>query len=182
MKKVSMQLILALLSLVAMSCSDDGKDVIWDLHPINFNIHIVDENGADMLSPASSAYDKAFIDNSRITFQGRDYRMGEKVEIEVKPHTRAYFSPFHGMQVEEVNGQYRAVVGPFMADYHWQNEKIEFSWGDGSKDEIVFSSSVKWDGPDGGPRFKRHYLFNGNDSTNVFTKRGYIILKKRSRK
>lgn len=183
MKKVFIPLVAALLTMFAVSCNkDSGDDMIWDLNPIMFHIQVLNENGVDMLTPTSPGYDKTFVTKSSITLQGRDYKMGQRTDTIVNPSSRAYYENFHGMGLTEYKGQYFVAVGPFMADYTWRHEKIKFNWGDGSTDEIDFSSSVHWTGANGAPNFDRLYLFNGQDSTNVLESRGYIVVKKQAGK
>ncbi|MFA6728876.1 MAG: hypothetical protein WCS17_11795 [Prevotella sp.] len=159
------------------SCNENGSDVIYDLNPIKLRIKVLDKNGQNMLDSKSLAYDQTFIHHTSITIQSKTYCLGDLEEEDLKPSTRAYYEPFHGMMIKHYKDITYAVIGPFMADYNWRQEKVVINWGDGSKDDLQFSSIVHYK-KNGEPSFHRQYLFNGVDSTDIFEEKGYITLYK----
>ena len=180
MKKMffSSMLVLGLLS----SCSkdDNNEQLIWDLAPIEFKIDVVEDNGKSIIDPNSPVYNQTFLENTTIKVQGNTYRWGEDANVpSLKPSSRAFYAPFYGIKTEQIKDKSLLVIGPFMADYQWDKETVEINWGDGSKDVLTFTSNMQWTGKDGAPVFtKREYLVNDADSTDVFTSKGYIVLKK----
>jgi hypothetical protein len=173
---------LVLLALMVISifssCSDeeDGSYVIYDFAPINFYFEVVNSNGANILDSTSTAYNKDFVSKTSITLQGKNYTMQGNYKAKVTPTTRKYFTLFYGITIQyESDGKAYAVIGPFMANYTWDQEMVQIHWGDGSEGVLQFSSSYRM--KKNVPVFDRNCQYTWGDSTIVFKGSGYIIKK-----
>lgn len=150
-----------------VSCGkDDEEMMIWDFSPIEFCIEATNAAGDNLLDPNSPAYSEAFVQGTYITFHGKEYRLGEYAEDNIKPATRMFCDTFHGMTLFESGGKTEARIGPFLSDEDWTDETIDIHWGDGSSDVITFSSHFYWKKKNE-PAWTYQYLFNGSECTDV---------------
>ena len=176
-KNYFLPVITAILILLS-SCSDDGNlDEIRDLTPINFNFKIINKEGNNMLDSKGPGYNPDFIANTSITIQSKTYKLNVDAQTSLTPSTRAYYAPFSGMMIKVDNGETYAVIGPFMANYNWDNEKVIINWGDNSTDILTFSSFVHYK-KSGEPYFDRSYNLNNSGSSTTFDSEGAITLVK----
>ncbi|BCS85765.1 MULTISPECIES: hypothetical protein [Prevotella] len=176
-KNYFLPVITAILILLS-SCSDEiNSDIIYDIAPINFNFKIVNKDGNNMLDSKGPGYNPNFIANTSITIQSKTYKLGVDAQTVLTPSTRAYYAPFKGMMIGVDNGETYAVIGPFMGNYNWDNEKVIINWGDNSTDILTFSSFVHYK-KSGEPYFDRSYILNNSGSSTVFDTAGYITLEK----
>ena len=176
-KNYFLPVITAILILLS-SCSDEvNPDIMYDLTPINFNFKITNKEGYNILDSKGPGYNPDFIANTSITIQSKTYKLGVDAKTSLTPSTRAYYAPFSGMLISVDNGETYAVIGPFMANYNWDNEKVIINWGDNSTDILTFSSFVHYK-KSGEPYFDRSYILNNSGSSTTFDTVGYIPLVK----
>lgn len=178
MKKVFLILIL---SLLYISCSKDNeKEQTWvnDFVPVFFNIEVVDSVGNNLMDTTKTVNNRDFVKMTYIEFQGKSYHLGETINEEIKPSTRAYYEPFHGITLQKKQGKYLAVIGPFLGNLRWNSENIDIHWGNGTIDNVKFTYLVNVNSNGEFNEEKVEYLFNGADSTSTFRKKGYIRLVK----
>ena len=175
-KNYFLPVITAILLLLS-SCTDDNSDIIYDVAPIYFNIEVLNKAGNNMLDSTGPGYNPDFIANTSMTIQSTTYKLGVDAKTTLTPTTRAYFAPFKGMMIEVNNGKTYAVIGPFMGNDNWNNEKVIINWGDHSTDTLTFSSFMHYK-TSGEPYFDRSYNLNNSGSSTTFDTIGIITLVK----
>lgn len=144
--------LVALMSVVMLvdSCSEEENE-IYDYYPICIVVSVEDSNGKDLLNPENGS---GIVDNISFVYNGKTYKVGNVYES-----TRAYAPYWYGLAlVEWKDGQYRLMFGEFDGAATYEKETIIIDWGDGTTDELAFSSRITGPG-----KTERRFYLNGEE-------------------
>lgn len=127
-----------------------GPDNIWEVPSISFIFHVLDEDGQDLMNPATpGSYAGARITATfRDTVYTKDYPVDMEEGIDRDNHDGKFFATkMYGLFTgkDSYSGEYHINFSGLPQRNDYENEKIYFSWPDGSKDSITFSNKLTWE-------------------------------------
>ena len=113
-------MILSVCIYTACDSENGGRDIIWDITPVEFNIFITDSEGHDLLD---STYQGNLIKDIPVSYQGEEYPPITDQEYYEKTYgntgTRAYMPIFYGLLLRQywshktLNGDFEMIFGEF---------------------------------------------------------------------
>ncbi len=153
-----------LTALVAMfvgltACGEDDGDMMYDFTPIEVYFTLTGTDGEDLLDPATpGTYADLPI---KATYQGKTYDKDVFDKL-LPPQSRYYMPRFYGICTTRLeDGRYALVFGELDGADTYENETITMEWGDGSRDEVKFSSRIQW--KKGKPNVIRSFKLNDEE-------------------
>lgn len=110
---------------------------IWDFTCYSVSFVVQDASGVDLLDAASP--------NNVLTGISVTYK--DQIFTEVEPLPKALLPlPLAIREDHNVNLNKKMITfGEFSPDGDYKDEKVEITWGDGSKDEVTFDLYILWD-------------------------------------
>ena len=141
------------------ACEKDGpaEGSLWDFYPIQIYFTLTGENGEDLLDPATpGTYAGLHI---TATYKDKTY-IKDVFEDNTIPYSRAILTHLYGIHTTQLkDGRYALCFGELDGAATYQDATITLHWGDGTTDELTFSSKLKWKGHD--PKIPRSFKLNG---------------------
>lgn len=155
-------------SFVALfACKNEKQEpeepMLWDIAPINFQIEVYDQAGANLVDPKHP---------QSITKTSTTIQMGEKVyplkSLEQARRSgqsglRYYMPSFHGFTYARSYGKdakWMLSFGEFDGAQN-HNQEVTLHWGNGQKDVLSYTNQIKWTGKRGEPKITRIFYLNG---------------------
>ena len=160
MKKLWMLIALVAMFVGLTACEEEDGGMIYDFAPIEIHFTLTGENGEDLLDPATPG---TYADLPvKATFRGKTYEKDVFDKL-LPPQSRAYLAILYGIYTTRLmkDGRYALAFGELDGSDTYENETIILEWGDGSVDEIKFSSRIKW--KNGKPKGIRTFKLNGEE-------------------
>jgi hypothetical protein len=165
MKKLLFALIATVMIPLFISCDKEENDddfVVVDFVPIEFLIHIVNEQGEDLLNPDTEG---SIVDEDiRMIYNGKEYSLQEDSQ---EAATRYYLPRFYGLRVSKIEyedspyyNKYFLYIGEFDGAKDCENCTVKVICGDGSYDTFSYSNKMKRD-KKGMLDSIRHFYHNG---------------------
>ena len=148
-----------ILALGFTACEKDGPapDTTYDFSPINMYFTLTGENGEDLLNPATPGSYAGL--NITATYEDKTYEK-DVFEDNKVPYGRAYFAQLFGIYTTQLeDGRYALCFGELDGAHTYNDATLTLNWGEGSTDEVTFSSKLKRSGHD--PYFIRSFKLNG---------------------
>lgn len=156
------QLSVALLSVLACTgiCSSCiGRDVIWDINPVNTYMEIVDRSGANLFDKATPG--NWLEESISATFEGETWSYPAEEE------TRAFMPEMYGLRVVEYGSSTEPprpvlVFGELSGETE-RNSDLVITWPDGTEDTLTISREFRWKA-NGAPKGKTVWKLNGKET------------------
>lgn len=161
------------------ACDPSGSDVIWDIAPINFSIHITDAQGNDLLD---STYQQNLIKDISVSYQGETYPVMTEQEaygnIGGGARTRAYLAFFRGLLLTKhwnyktfTYEGYKVVFGEFNGDESINKREITLTMPDGHQAKLAYRNNFKWKS-NGDPKISRQFFLDDQELKDDYGKGG----------
>lgn len=156
------------LALVALfACENEKQEpeepMLWDIAPINFQIEVYDQAGANLVDPNHP---------QSITKTPTTIQMGEKVyplksleqaRSDAQSGLRYYMPYFYGFTYSNSHitaGKWALSFGEFDGAKN-HNQEVTLHWGNGQKDVLSYTNQIKWIGKRREPKITRIFYLNG---------------------
>lgn len=110
---------------------------VWDFTCYSLSFVVMDDSRNDLLD---AEYPDNILSGLSVNYKGETY-------AEVEPMPKALAPLPLGIR-EGFNAAYNKKIisfGEFSPEENYKNEKVEVTWGDGSKDEVGFDLYITWD-------------------------------------
>ena len=170
MKNSFFLLICAFLLMLTGCSSDDERDIIWDISPVEFNIFITDSEGHDLLD---STYQGNLIKDIHVSYQGEDYPPITEQEYYEKTYgntgTRAYMPIFYGLLLRQYWSHKTFTNGDFESI---DKREILLNLPNNQQIRLGYKNSFRWKS-NGDPEKNTQFYLNGQELEDNAGRGGY---------
>ena len=171
MKRLKETIIMMLAVCLFAACdSEGGKDVIWDITPVEFNIFVTDSQGNDLLD---STRQNNVIKDISVSYNGETYSvMTEQDYYEKqfgKAQTRYYMPHFYGLILHQYwshksysSGDFELLFGEFDGTENIEKREVVLNIPGARQAILSYKNSFRWKS-DGSPQKSTIFYLNGQE-------------------
>lgn len=156
-QRVSLVL-LAVLSLMACKDKDEDGGWVWDIPSDNLVFELQDKSGSNLLL-MEGVERTALLESLSINYERRTYKFKPEYTVEALRALPTYFAGFtYALRGEDKSRlSFGELYGASTAEH-----KVEFVWGNGKVETIVFKKIIKYPSP-GSIDVQRKLYINGRE-------------------
>lgn len=182
MKRLKGIIIMILSVCIYTACDSEngGRDIIWDITPVEFNIFITDSEGHDLLD---STYQGNLIKDLQVSYQGEEYPPITDQEYYEKTYgntgTRAYMPIFYGLLLRQywshktfTNGDFEMIFGEFDGTENIDHREIILNLPNNQQIRLAYKNSFRWKS-NGDPEKNTQFYLNGQELEDNAGRWGY---------
>ena len=154
MKRFVLSAIMLLGAFLFQSCN--GGYII-DYAPIEITLSVQDNEGKDLLNPATEG--TLATEGTRLLYDGVYYDLN--IEQSIAMNTRYYMPEFYGIKLAKDSSGYILEIGEFDGARNTEWTEMTIEWSDGTTDTFAYSRKIGGIGRH--PRVKTKYYHNGDE-------------------